>query len=279
MRSRHRPRRATRRSGAGGALHPSSLRHSGHRLGARDRGAQSRGRARLLPALLYARKRHSGGRGRRRARRSARARRGDLRQDQARGREAARAPAPLEPPTVANRLVTVCRRQGRAAGLAAALSRAVAPHRARAKPKRSNCSPICSAADRRASSTERWSSRNRSPSRRRAYYHGAARRPEPVHRQHDARARRLARDARQRVRPGAGEFVQTAIDAGDLERAKTRMVADAIYARDSQSDLRAGTARRWRSARPCATSRNGRRGSRRSAPRTCQRRRAPLARS
>jgi zinc protease len=32
-------------------------------------------------------------------------------------------------------------------------------------------------------------------------------------------------------------FVQEGIDAGDLERAKTRMVADAIYARDSQSDL------------------------------------------
>ena len=32
-------------------------------------------------------------------------------------------------------------------------------------------------------------------------------------------------------------FVQEGIEAGDLERAKTRMVADAIYARDSQSDL------------------------------------------
>ena len=32
-------------------------------------------------------------------------------------------------------------------------------------------------------------------------------------------------------------FVQDGIEAGDLERAKTRMVADAIYARDSQSDL------------------------------------------
>jgi zinc protease len=32
-------------------------------------------------------------------------------------------------------------------------------------------------------------------------------------------------------------FVQEGVEAGDLERAKTRMVADAIYARDSQSDL------------------------------------------
>ena len=33
------------------------------------------------------------------------------------------------------------------------------------------------------------------------------------------------------------KFVQEGVEAGDLERAKTRMVADAIYARDSQSDL------------------------------------------
>jgi zinc protease len=33
------------------------------------------------------------------------------------------------------------------------------------------------------------------------------------------------------------KFVHGGIEAGDLERAKTRMVADAIYARDSQSDL------------------------------------------
>ena len=33
------------------------------------------------------------------------------------------------------------------------------------------------------------------------------------------------------------KFVDHGFDAGDLERAKTRMVADAIYARDSQSDL------------------------------------------
>ena len=91
---RHRPRRATRRGGAGGALHPSSLRHPGHRLGARDRGPEPRGRARLLQALLHARERHPGGGGRRRAGRSARARRGDLRQDQAaRGEARARPPA------------------------------------------------------------------------------------------------------------------------------------------------------------------------------------------
>jgi zinc protease len=33
------------------------------------------------------------------------------------------------------------------------------------------------------------------------------------------------------------KFIQEGVDAGDLERAKTRLVADAIYARDSQSDL------------------------------------------
>jgi zinc protease len=32
-------------------------------------------------------------------------------------------------------------------------------------------------------------------------------------------------------------FLEEGIDEGALERAKTRLVADAIYARDSQSDL------------------------------------------
>ena len=33
------------------------------------------------------------------------------------------------------------------------------------------------------------------------------------------------------------KFLQDGVDSGDLERAKTRLVADATYARDSQSDL------------------------------------------
>ena len=33
------------------------------------------------------------------------------------------------------------------------------------------------------------------------------------------------------------KFLHDGVDAGDLERAKTRLVADATYARDSQSDL------------------------------------------
>jgi zinc protease len=33
------------------------------------------------------------------------------------------------------------------------------------------------------------------------------------------------------------KFLHEGVDAGDLERAKTRLVADATYARDSQSDL------------------------------------------
>ncbi len=32
-------------------------------------------------------------------------------------------------------------------------------------------------------------------------------------------------------------FLREGVEAGELERAKTRLVADAIYARDSQSDL------------------------------------------
>ena len=65
--------------------------------------------------------------------------------------------------------------------------------------------------------------------------HGARR--EPLHRQPDAGARRQARDARQGVRPRAGQIPQGRGRCGALERAKTRLVADATYARDSQSDL------------------------------------------
>ena len=53
-------------------------------------------------------------------------------------------------------------------------------------------------------------------------------------------------------------FLSEGLEAGALERAKTRLIADAIYARDSRRIWRAGTARRLRSARRSATSRNGR---------------------
>ena len=47
---------------------------------------------------------------------------------------------------------------------------------------------------------------------------------------HAARARRGGRR-------GAGEFIAEGVDAEALERAKTRLVADAIYAQDSQATL------------------------------------------
>ena len=53
------PRRAARRADRGRALSQSSLWPAGDRLAARDREAQPRGRARLLPALLHAQQRRS----------------------------------------------------------------------------------------------------------------------------------------------------------------------------------------------------------------------------
>ena len=88
------------------------------------------------------------------------------------------------------------RRQGRAAGVAAALSRAVGPHRARG---RSRSARIARPSVRRRADELSLSN---------AGYGGADRRlrlgllpwrggrPEPVHRQHDARAGRIARNAR-----------------------------------------------------------------------------------
>ena len=69
---RQQPGRAARRAGRGGAVPQSSLRPAGDRLAARDREAQSRGRARLLPPLLHAQQRDRGRRRRRDGRRGAR---------------------------------------------------------------------------------------------------------------------------------------------------------------------------------------------------------------
>ena len=60
------PARAARRADRCRALSQSSLRPAGDRLAPRDREAQPRGRARLLPALLHAQQRRPGGRRRRR---------------------------------------------------------------------------------------------------------------------------------------------------------------------------------------------------------------------
>ncbi len=143
----------------------------------------------------------------------------------------------LEPPTVASRLVTVADDEGRAAELAAPLSRPVLPHRgagriggarsARPSARRRPDEPaLPDAGDRGEARGLGLGLLSR---------HGARR--DPVHRQPDARARRQPRDARQGLRPGAGDLPERGDRAGALERAKTRLVADAIYARDSQSDL------------------------------------------
>ena len=92
--------------------------------------------------------------------------------------------------------------------------------------------------------------------------HGA--RPEPVHRQHDAGARRYARDARQGVRPGARRSSCTRASTPATSSAPRRGSSPTRSTPATASRTsRAGTARRWRSARRSATSRNGRRGSRR----------------
>ena len=63
---------------------------------------------------------------------------------------------PMEPPTVANRLVTVADDKVEQPGWQRHYLAPRSRPRGRAKPRRSKCSPICSAAGRRASSTGRW---------------------------------------------------------------------------------------------------------------------------
>ena len=70
-----------------------------------------------------------------------------------------------------------------------------------------------------------------------AYYHGAAL-DESRFIAHMTPARGVTLETLDKAFDRAlARFVEDGFDAGDLERAKTRLVADAIYARDSQSDL------------------------------------------
>ena len=118
------------------------------------------------------------------------------------------------------------------------LSRAVLPDRPRrARPRRSKFSPICSAAARRASCSRPWSSSDKLAVAAGAHYQGTA--------VDDTRFYVFAVPA-----PGVTlERLDAAIDAviatsprdgveeADVQRAKTRLVADAIYAQDNQATL------------------------------------------
>ncbi len=101
------PSRPAQRGDAGRRLHPPSLWRAGHRLGARDRGLGPRGRARLLSPILHPGERDPHRRRRRRAGRGAAARRAALRHGPARTASRRSAGARSEPKPVARRFVEV----------------------------------------------------------------------------------------------------------------------------------------------------------------------------
>ena len=200
-------------------------------------GLESRGRARLLRALLYAGERDPHRRRRRRRRGGAPPRRAALRQDPP-ARRRARAPSPARARGRRAPAGRRQRREGRTAELAALLSSR--PRTAPARPanrRRSKCSPISWAAARRACSIASWFSKRsrRSPRApitwarrwtRRGSTSTPCRLPASRSPDLDAAVDRILRS-----------LIADGVEAKALERAKTRLVADAIYAQDSQATL------------------------------------------
>ena len=98
-----------------------------------------------------------------------------------------------------------------------------------------------------------------------AYYHGAAVDQSRFIVNMTPAPGVIARNARQGVRPGAGEVRRTTGSTLATSSAPRPAWSPTPFTPATANRIsRAGTARRWRSARPCATSRNGRRGSKRS---------------
>ena len=261
------PERAAQRGGAGGAVHPSSLWHAGHRLGPRDRGPRPRGRARLLRPLLHARKTPSWSSPatssrRKRARLAERA----LRQDRA-ARRGARAPAPAGAGAGRAPARHRQRRKGRAAELAALLSRALAAHgRARRIGGARSARP---SARRRPDqpALSRAGARGEEAVAAGAYYHGLGARRHALLSLRDAGARRLAARARRRGRQGARRCSSPTASRRKRWSAPRRGSSPTrSMRRTARRRWRAGTAPRWRPARRSGRAGMARSASRRSTP-------------
>ena len=209
---------------------------AGDRLAPGDREAQPRGCARVLPALLHAEQRGGGDRGRRYRRRGQAAGREDLWQGGEAHRDrsaqtAAGAAAGRGPPGHARRFAC------RAAEPAAQLSRSFLDDGEGGRsPKRSKCSPRCSAAARRAGSTAPWSIDQHLATNAGAWYQGTAlddtrfgvyASPLPGVSLRDARGRARRGDRRRRSRTASAKTSSSAPRRG--------FIADAVYAQDNQA--------------------------------------------
>ena len=190
--------------------------------------------------LLYAGERHPRRRRRRRGRGGRAPRQGDLRQDPGARRAAARAPpagAAARAPIGSSRSPT--RRSSSPRMSSVFLVPVLQRRRRPARPRRWRCWPICSAAARPARSTTRWWSTRRSRSA-----------PAPItwaRRVDDTRLWVYATPAPERfARSSSTRAIDRVADSASpksrstrtiSQRAKTRLIADAIYAQDSQASL------------------------------------------
>ena len=232
------PRARLARADRRRALPQSSLWPAGDRLAARDREAQPRGRARLLQALLHAQQRGPGGRRRRHRRRSPNARRSDLRQDRARSPRSARGSGRRS----RRRSRRATSRWPTRGSSSRACSAPISCRRPRppspANPRRSRCWRSSSATAPPAGSiASSWSSSELAVSAG-GWYQGTALDAtqfgvygSPKPRRHACRSSRPPIDA------VIDEVVANGVTADEVERAKNRLVADAVYAQDSQATM------------------------------------------
>ena len=207
--------------------HP--YRPAGDRLAAGDRDAHPRRCAGVLQALLHAQQRDPGRRRRRDRRRGQDAGRGNLRQGRRASPRSGRAIRPQEPSAEAARTVTLADPRVTQPSVQRYLSGAVGAPRPRpARARRSKCSPTSSAAARTAGSTRRWWSRRASRSAPAPATSSTALDYTQLRRlRHAASPARRCRSSRRRSTPSSPTIIENGVTAEELERAKSRLIADA----------------------------------------------------
>ena len=219
------------------ALPQSSLRQAGDRLAARDRKAQPRGRAGLLQAVLHAQQRGAGGRRRRHHRGDQDARRSDLRQGRQgrrdrparcgrRSRRRSR-PATSRWPT---------RRSSSRACIAPISCRRRRPP-SPANPRRSKCCRSSSATAPPAGSIARsWSSARLAVGAG-GWYNGTALDATQFGVYGSPKPGVTLPKLEDAIDAVIDDVVANGVTPDEVERAKNRLIADAIYAQDSQATM------------------------------------------
>ena len=197
----------------------------------------ARGRARLLQALLYAQQRDPDHRRRRHARGGEEARRGNLRQGPARRRgEAAGAAAGAEAGRAAHRHA---RRPARhPAEPEPLLSRPrPTPPAAPARPRRSTSRPTSWDAAPTAGSIRSWWSSSGTAVSAGASYYGTSLDATRLSIAATPKPGNTLAQVEEAIDAVLAELIEKGVTQDELERSRNRLIADAVYAQDSQSTL------------------------------------------